>query len=116
MPRRDIKMIEDKKKQIRLLRYKGWGYKKISNVVGVSRDSVRGYCKRNILEGYTSENNSNHNKQSIVDELVYDFCLQCGVKLEQSNKERKRKFCNQKCKSEWEKTNRKIYIFNVSIV
>ncbi|NFM45368.1 RNA polymerase subunit sigma-24 [Clostridium botulinum] len=103
-------MTEDQKKQIRLLRYKGWGYKKISNIIGVSRDSVRGYCKRNGLDGYASEDSLNH-QQLMVDEFVYDFCLQCGAKLEQSNKGRKRKFCTPKCKSEWERTNRKIYIF-----
>lgn len=36
-------MTEEQKKQIRLLRSKGGGYKKIANTVGVSRDSVRGY-------------------------------------------------------------------------
>lgn len=73
-------MTEDQKKQIRLLRYKGWGYKKIANTVSVSRDSVRGYCKRNGLNGYASEDNSTH-KQSMVDEFIYDFfVLWCKVR------------------------------------
>lgn len=102
-------MTEDQKKQISLLRCKGWGYKRISSVIGVTRDVVRGYCKRNALNGVAQDSSIVH-QQSMIDDFVHDFCLHCGVKLEQNNRGRRKKFCGTKCKSEWEKTNRKIYI------
>lgn len=42
-------MTDDQRQKIKMLRYQGFGYKKIADEVGLSRDSVRGYCLRNGL-------------------------------------------------------------------
>ena len=104
-------MTDEQKQKIKLLRYQRWGYDRIANSLGVSRDSVRGYCKRNGLNGFAPDFKVSH-QQSMIDEFVYEFCLRCGARLEQSNKGRKKKYCGAKCKREWEKTNRKIYILH----
>ncbi|WP_236006247.1 sigma-70 region 4 domain-containing protein [Paradesulfitobacterium ferrireducens] len=44
-------MTDDQRQKIKMLRYQGFGYKKIADEVGLSRDSVRGYCLRNGLGG-----------------------------------------------------------------
>mgnify|MGYP001006065147 CR=1 FL=1 len=40
-------MDDFQRKQIRKLRSEGLGYQSIGKIVGLSRDSVRNYCKRN---------------------------------------------------------------------
>ncbi|WP_252231890.1 hypothetical protein [Clostridium sp. ZBS15] len=35
------------KEKIRELRLKDMGYKAIASIIGLSRDSVRGFCRRN---------------------------------------------------------------------
>lgn len=44
-------MTVDEKEKIKELRLKGMGYKGIANILGLLRDSVRGFCKRNGLYG-----------------------------------------------------------------
>jgi len=44
-------MTDEQRQKIKMLRYQGFGYKKIADEVGLSRDSVRGYCLRNGLGG-----------------------------------------------------------------
>jgi len=45
-------MTDEQREKIRILRYQGYGYNKIANQVGLSRNSVRGYYIRNGLDGY----------------------------------------------------------------
>ena len=45
-------MTNKQRQQIKTLRYQGFGYKQIANTVGLSRDTIRGYCKRNGLRGF----------------------------------------------------------------
>jgi len=44
-------MTRDEKEKIKELRLKGMGYKAIANLLGLTRDSVREFCKRNSLFG-----------------------------------------------------------------
>ena len=45
-------MTDFQAKQIRELRLRGAGYKSIASAVGLSRDTVRNYCKSHGLDGY----------------------------------------------------------------
>jgi len=40
-------LIDEEKEKIRELRLKGMGYKGIAVLLGLTRDCVRGFCKRN---------------------------------------------------------------------
>lgn len=42
-------MTNEQKEKINQMRQKGIGYKQIANEIGLSRDSVRGYCRRHGL-------------------------------------------------------------------
>ena len=44
-------MTEYQKAKIHELRFKGLGYRAIGNVLGLSRDAVRAYCKSNGMDG-----------------------------------------------------------------
>ena len=51
------KKIQDKIAQLRL---KGLGYKAIAAKLGLSRDTVRHYCRKNNLAGYADAVKLNH--------------------------------------------------------
>jgi len=103
-------MTDEQKRKIEFLRYQGWGYDRIANSLGASRDTVRGYCKRKGINGLATDLTIMH--QKLKEEFAYEFCLYCGLTLCQGGKGRKKKYCSIKCKREWEKTNRKIYILH----
>lgn len=44
-------MTENDKEKIRALRLQSTGYKGIATILGLSINSVKGYCKRNELNG-----------------------------------------------------------------
>lgn len=46
-----MQMNTEEKERIKELRLKGIGYKSIASITGLSRDSVRGFCRRNGLIG-----------------------------------------------------------------
>jgi len=101
-------MTEDQKEKIRQLRLEGIGYKKISEEIGLSRDSVRGYCRRHGLDGF-GEELALKRKILMQEEFIYIFCPQCGKEIKQNAKGRKRKYCSMECKRKWDKTHRKAF-------
>ena len=103
-------MIDEQRRQIKKLRYQGLGYKEIAKITGLSRDTIRGYCKRNGLHGFASEL-ANEYKKVMKEEFLYTLCLNCGKKLKQNSLGRKKKYCSMDCKTEWEKTHRKSNTF-----
>ena len=93
-----------------MLRYQGFGYKKIADEVGLSRDSVRGYCVRNGLRGFATGLVNEHQKK-MGEEFIFILCLNCGSKIEQNQTGPRKKYCSMNCKREWEKIHRKTHIF-----
>lgn len=97
MRKRGEALTEKEKTQIYELRLKGAGYKAISAMLGLSRDQVRGYCKRNGLEGDPSLvvlNLKERQKQNLV-------CAHCGVPIQQKSTGRVKKFCTDQCRRKW---------------
>jgi len=76
-------MNDEQRQRIKILRFQGLGYKQIAKETGLSRDSVRGYCKRNGLDGYGNELFEEY-KKTIEREFVNILCLNCGAELEQN--------------------------------
>ena len=87
-------MTDFQAKQIRELRLRGAGYKSIASAVGLSRDTVRNYCKSHGLDGYASALVLNVKEQMESGTA----CLCCGKELIQPSTGRKRKFCSDKCR------------------
>ena len=81
-------MTECERQQIHDLRLKGTGYKAIAALLGISRDSVRGFCKRNKMEVVDRVNN----------QLV---CPCCGRVITKSTRGRTRRFCSDGCRRKW---------------
>lgn len=76
--------------EIRSLRSKGMGYKKIAATIGLSVNTIKSFCRNNKL---------NANISSTV-------CLTCGKKIIQMPKQKKKKFCSSKCREKWWNANR----------
>lgn len=94
-------MTEETKKEITKLRLDGVGYKGIAATLGISRDGVRSFCKRNGLYGDSCvvslnyEENKNQNK----------ICTHCGIPLKQKLQGRVRRFCSDECRRKWWREN-----------
>lgn len=86
------------KEQIKALRGQGLSYLEIADKVGIPKNTVKTFCRRNAIESVTaSEETKNKDCQ--------DQCLQCGQHL---NKARNtKKFCSDACRLAYHKANRK---------
>ncbi|WP_075979942.1 RNA polymerase subunit sigma-24 [Bacillus massilinigeriensis] len=103
-------MNDEQRSQIRIMRYEGIGYKRIGDALGLSRDIIRGYCKRHGLDGRATELVVNKDEdEKFKQKITHVYCLTCGSKLEQKVMGKKRKYCSIECKRKWEKDNPKIY-------
>ncbi len=65
----------------------------------LSRDVVRGYCKRHGLNGLASKLVLNQDKdEKFIREITHVYCLICGFKLEQNQgRGAKKKYCSIDC-------------------
>lgn len=86
-------MNDTQRQQIRKLRSEGYGYTRISEVLGISRDTIKTFCRRNGLGGATKPS----------DPAVGDgpFCQCCGVVVEQHPGRKLKKFCSDRCRNKW---------------
>lgn len=82
----------EEKEKIKKLRLEGLGYKKISNELGISINTVKSFCRNNNL---TSEFT---NKKVL--------CKQCGQEIIQKEHIKKKLFCSEVCKRKWWNKNR----------
>ena len=94
-------MTESEKQQIQELRLEGMGYKAIAAIMGMTRDRVRSYCKRNGLGGGAQVVVLN------VEERIknHQLCTCCKKPLKQKGRGWARKFCSEDCRRTWWKEN-----------
>lgn len=92
-------MTEEQKKKIIDLRKQGLGYKRIAKQLNITRDSVRGYCRRN--EPFGEYMPTKKKKVIKVNENKNSFCLNCNNEIIQNSRGPKRKYCCNKCKYEY---------------
>lgn len=104
-------MTQEQKKKIKQLRQFGYGYATIADALGLTKNQVAAYCRRNALTGTKA---ASHN----IDRPDTDCCLSCGKALTQQPGKKKMKFCSNACRVRWwnshpEKVNKKaIYHFS----
>lgn len=102
-------MTEEQKKKIIELRKTGLGYKRIAKQLNITRDSVRGYCRRNEPFGeYVPPKKKKENKTNKKEKRL---CLNCNKEIIQIGRGSKRKYCCNKCRDEYiyKNGNRKTY-------
>ena len=84
-------MTEEQKKQIMRLRKKGCGYTAVANKVGISKDTVKSFCRRNGLAG----------EMAAAPERQVPGCRECGKPLQQRSGMKPRVFCCDGCRVKW---------------
>jgi len=81
-------MTTIEKEKIRYFRGEGLGYKTIAGRLELSVDAVKGYCKRNGLNGVASKKTG-------------DLCRHCEKSIEQITGRKPKKFCSAACRQTW---------------
>lgn len=87
-------MTGEQKQKIFLLRKKGVSFTKISEELGIPRNTIKTFCWRNALtDGEMAKPHANKGYKG--------FCKQCGAQIEQKPKSRPRVFCCNKSRQTW---------------
>lgn len=90
-------MSEQETQIIQELRQKGAGYKVIAAALGVSRDTVRGICKR-----YKIPDGGNDETENIqTPDPENHRCACCNNELIQNERGRTKRFCSANCRRKW---------------
>lgn len=88
--------MTDKQKQIiRRMRQAGLPYSRIADTVGLSLNTVKSFCRREGIEVSVAS----HEEDSAV-------CKYCGRPLEHRPGKKQKRFCSDKCRSDWWNRNR----------
>lgn len=87
-------MTEEQRSRIISARKHGMGYAKIANEIGMTKNAVAAFCRRNGLTGNlsASEDNSQYSD---------GLCRECGKRLIQPDRMKTRVFCSKACKTKW---------------
>ena len=86
-------MTNIQKEKIKEMRSAGCGYSVIAAETGLSKDSVKAYCRSHNLGGVKSYVES-HN-------VSHGTCLVCGRKFIQNPTRKEKKFCSDSCQMKW---------------
>ena len=88
-------MTEEQKIKTRNLRAAGYGYTKVAQMLGLSENTIKSFCRRNGLNGVASQ------KVVIPINKEEHFCLCCGVDVKQNPGRKLKKFCSDRCRNKW---------------
>lgn len=89
-------MTNEQRIRIRELRAQGFGYTSIAKAVGLSKDSVKAFCRNHGLAGIKAE------YQITAEPVTNDnTCLNCGMPLTHVPGAKRKKFCNRACRQAW---------------
>jgi endogenous inhibitor of DNA gyrase (YacG/DUF329 family) len=80
------------KEKIVILRANGESYSKIADVLGISINTIKSFCRRNNLGGVASAGTKQDSDA---------LCNQCGAPLRQIAGKKQKKFCSNKCRMAW---------------
>ena len=87
---RSAEMNIEQKSKIVSLRKEGYGYTKIAQALGLSKNTVKSYCKRHNLPIPNGD-----------PDTKLDCCLECGKTVTQVPGRKKKKFCSDECRHKW---------------
>lgn len=84
-------MTDYQRQKIKEMREQGIGYSGIACEVGLSKDSVKAYCRNHGLGGVKEQTKISADKK----------CLYCGKTVRQIPTRKTKKFCSDKCHMKW---------------
>ena len=86
-------MNTDQKTRITRLRSEGASYNQIAQKLGISKNTVSTFCRRNGLTGDTAE--------SAPSTVTTHTCKNCGKEIIQYPGRKEKKFCSDACRNKW---------------
>lgn len=90
-------MNTDQKNRISQMRRSGQSYNQIANELGIPKDTVKTYCRRNGLAGVADEMPA----VTISDNPQVRACRQCGLPVMQNPGRKEKIFCSDHCRNKW---------------
>jgi len=87
-------MTDEQKKQIHALRSSGYGYATIADALGLTKNQVSSYCRKNNLTGIQATDRS----RKIPN---INCCRGCGKPIHQIPGKKQVKFCSDECRHKW---------------
>lgn len=87
-------MTDAQREQIRVMRDQGMGYTAIARTAGLSKDSVKAFCRSHGLSGVRGDNTA-------PVEVEVQLCACCGKPFVQTPGRKKRRFCCDECRVRW---------------
>lgn len=84
-------MTDEQKRKVTVLRQEGLGYTAIAKRMNLSKDTVKGFCRRNGLAG-------RRDTGGLPEE---ERCRNCGKALRQTEGIKHRVFCCEECRVKW---------------
>ena len=88
-------MTEEQKRQIIRFRSDGCGYTMVADKLGISKDTVKSFCRRNGLNGKAVQADVTNTGSG---------CRECGKALIQEIGKKQRVFCSDECRTAWWRT------------
>ena len=90
----EVKDMDDRQRQqIRELREEGYGYGRIAQILEISENTIKTYCRRHGLGGVATNLASSEGKRQ--------YCPCCKSVLELIPGRKPKKFCSDKCRMKW---------------
>lgn len=83
-------MTNEQKQKITHFRSQGYGYADIGRELGISKDTVKSFCRRNGLMMSGGKSACDKGR-----------CRECGKPIVQQEKKKKRIFCCKSCREKW---------------
>ena len=84
-------MTDNEKAEIARLRAAGQGYGRIAQALGISVNTIKSFCRRSI--------SSEVQHQPVTGDM--SSCENCGKEIVQAPKQKKKRFCCDKCRNLW---------------
>lgn len=91
-------MTDEQKMQITKLRADGYGYIRVAQMLGISENTVKSFCRRNQLTGKVVMEIP---KAQTISEEGVRLCLCCGGTVKQNPGRKEKRFCSDKCRMKW---------------
>lgn len=89
-------MTNEQRIKITDMRRWGCGYTAIAHAVGLSKDSVKAFCRGHGLAGVKAEISS---PEALISKD--SCCMNCGAPLTQVTGAKRKKFCGPNCRQAW---------------
>ena len=86
-------MTEQEKNMIAAYREEGLSYTAISNIMDLSVNSIKTYCRRHALGGVRISMQKDNKESS--------GCECCGRDVKQLTGRKKKRFCSDRCRNKW---------------